>query len=477
LYEMATGRPPYRAETPMAVVIKHIHDPLPLPHEINPQISDGLEQIIIKSLAKNRQDRFQSCAELVQAIQSLSDSEYDIPPPASPTAVTLVEETAAQTDTDDSRLAVEAISPVLQQVRMPDQTRQKSSWLPWIVTAVVMTGFGLIAIFVVWFILNSLKEKTNDLSVSEQLLLTNTAAHAQENIVIPLSTVTQTPKPTLVMSTETPVLTEMPTRTQQPTEPVLGIGDTLISDLDGSLMVYIPAGEFVMGADVDDPNADSDEFPQMTVYLDAFWMDQFEVTNLQYQSCVRAGECNPPANTESATRFSYYGNAEFDDYPVVNITWFDAKDFCQWRGARLPTEAEWEKAARGNEGYIYPWGNRFEVNHANYCASSILCPDEPEDGFEDTAPTGSFIAGVSFFGVQDMAGNVNEWVADWYDENYYDQISEGINNPQGPASGKKRGIRGGSAALNETKLRTTNRGSSQPSQYGFYDGFRCAQTP
>ncbi len=190
-----------------------------------------------------------------------------------------------------------------------------------------------------------------------------------------------------------------------------------------------------------------------------------------------SGYPNPPADFESATRFTYYDDRDFADYPVINVSWINAADYCQWRGARLPTEAEWEKAARGTNGDIYPWGDAFEDMHSNYCASTILCPDEPEDGFKDTAPVGSFPAGASPYGVHDMAGNVNEWVADWYDPNYYASLTVGIENPTGPETGAERGIRGGSAGLNATKLRTTNRGSAKPDRYGYYGGFRCAQTP
>ena len=242
-------------------------------------------------------------------------------------------------------------------------------------------------------------------------------------------------------------------------------------------MVYIPAGDFLLGAGDNDSNGDTDELPQLTVYVDAFWMDQFEVTNRQYQICVDAGACLPPADFESATRFTYYDDQNFADYPVINVSWINAVDYCQWRDARLPTEAEWEKAARGDSGFIYPWGDTFEDLHSNYCASTILCPDEPEDGFKDTSPVGSFPAGASPFGVHDMAGNVNEWVADWYDPNYYASLASGIENPPGPEAGAERGIRGGSAGLNATKLRTTNRGSAKPGGYGYYGGFRCAQNP
>jgi formylglycine-generating enzyme required for sulfatase activity len=332
----------------------------------------------------------------------------------------------------------------------------------------------VIAILLIWFILNSFKNRADN-QVAELILPTNTeAVQLATKVEISSPTQTNTPPPTVIVLTDTPVPTEIPTYTP---EPKLGIGDTLISPVDGSVMVFVPASEFRMGADEYDTNADLDEIPQITVYLDSFWIDQFEVTNRQYQACVSAGVCTPPDDPESATRYSYYEDAKFDNYPVINVTWLDASTYCQWRNARLPTEAEWEKAARGDIGNIYPWGDSFEDLHSNYRASTILCPDESEDGFEDTAPVGSFLAGSSLYGAHDMAGNVNEWVADWYGENYYASLTEGIENPTGPESGEKRSIRGGSFGLNVTKLRSTNRGGAPPSHYSLFDGFRCAQNP
>jgi formylglycine-generating enzyme required for sulfatase activity len=187
-------------------------------------------------------------------------------------------------------------------------------------------------------------------------------------------------------------------------------------------MVYIPAGEFIMGSD----EGDSDERPVHTVYLDAFHIDRTEVANAQYQACVEAGACDAPSNT------TYYDNSNYAQHPVVHVSWDDADAYCRWAGKRLPTEAEWEKAARGTDGRRYPWGNSEpDCNKANY-----------NDCVGLTTEVGSYPAGASLYGVLDMAGNVWEWVADWYDPGYYSQSP--TRNPPGPDSGELRVLRGGS---------------------------------
>ena len=144
------------------------------------------------------------------------------------------------------------------------------------------------------------------------------------------------------------------------------------------------------------------ESPAHSVTLDAFYIDQYEVTNARYAKCVAEFVCPPPTSSISYTRQHYYGNVEFKDYPVINVTWENAVTYCEWRGARLPTEAEWEKAARGQEGFRYPWGDDFEGSKLNFCDAS--CPSDNAnsefvDGYSDTSPSGSFPEGRSPYNV------------------------------------------------------------------------------
>jgi formylglycine-generating enzyme required for sulfatase activity len=245
------------------------------------------------------------------------------------------------------------------------------------------------------------------------------------------------------------------------------------------VLVFVPEGEFLMGASVTDVEAFDDERPQHTVYLDAYWIDSTEVTNAMYAQCVADGACTLPDEEASFSRSPYYTSPTCARYPVVQVTWEQAQAYCEWAGRRLPTEAEWEKAARGTDGRIYPWGNDApDGSRANLCGSE--CPNEAnapgiDDGFFDTAPVGNYPAGASPYGALDMAGNVWEWVADWWQAGYY-AVSPAAN-PGGPSSGETRVARGGSFANPPAAIRATVRASLLPTaSTGDFGGFRCAVT-
>jgi len=217
-------------------------------------------------------------------------------------------------------------------------------------------------------------------------------------------------------------------------------------------LVYIPAGDFIMGSDGE--VADEDEKPAHLVRLSAFWIDQTEVTNDMYTRCVSAGACTSLAHSRPDI-------ASHPNYPVQGVAWFQAAVYCSWAGRRLPTEAEWEKSARGQDGRTYPWGEaKPNDDLANFGHLNA-----------DVVDVGSFPEGASPYGVLDMAGNVYEWVSDWYVEDYY-----GISptaNPQGPASGVQRILRGGNWSSNPDNLKSPNRFWAFPGRNDF-DGFRCA---
>lgn len=236
---------------------------------------------------------------------------------------------------------------------------------------------------------------------------------------------------------------------------------TVITDNTGTEMLLVPSGEFTMGSTRGNP----DEKPVHQVYLDTYYIDKYLVTNALYSVCVQAGKCQSPKYINSATHPSYYGNSQFNNYPVIDVDWNMANTYCEWRGARLPTEAEWEKAARGTDGRTYPWGEGLDCSKTNYS----VCVG-------DTTPVDHYPDSQSVYGVYDMAGNVWEWIADWYDANYYATIGENSNNPQGPSKGQYRVLRGGSWLSPQTNIRSASRYSYVPSTILQTVGFRCARS-
>jgi formylglycine-generating enzyme required for sulfatase activity len=273
--------------------------------------------------------------------------------------------------------------------------------------------------------------------------------------------------------------------------PTFNPGATRTRPTDGAEMVYVPVGEFLMGSTTADGVAANDEKPRHTVYLDAYWIDRTEVTNARYVQFLNAldghpGTCGELGCIETKLeekhshilcqggRYEVAGDyilcqdgryevePGFEDHPVTEVTWYGAQAYCRWAGARLPTEAEWEKAARGVDGRPYPWGDAAPgCDRAQHGACSGA-----------TVPVGARPAGASPYGALDMAGNVWEWVADWYDPAYY--RSSPVGNPQGPASGKDKVFRGGSWGYLPKFIRTTDRAGNSPTYAGFNLGFRCA---
>ena len=377
-YEMVTGRKPFQADTPMAVLFKHASEPLPRPTQFIPKLPNSVEQILLKTLAKDPNNRYQSMGEFVVALEKLLQGK-----------------TLAPSKTP-RRSKVEKKTP-------HEKSPVSKAFFPMQYLWFILGGVAIISILLGW-------------------VLGGGAADA------------------------------FPTK-----NPILSIGSTWERPADGMTMLYIPAGEFKMGSN----GGDNDEKPIHTVYLDAYWMDETEVTNAMYAKCVSAGECDQPGG-------SYYGDSSYTNHPVVYVDWNDAQNYCRWTGGKLPTEAEWEKAARsGLEEKDYPWGD-----------ANPVCTQGAENGAQfadcrgDTKPVGGFSA--NGYGLFDMSGNVREWVSDWYDGGYY-AISPS-SNPVGPSSGKNRVLRGGSWNSYNFNLRSAYRNWTNPAITDDDGGFRCARS-
>jgi len=267
-----------------------------------------------------------------------------------------------------------------------------------------------------------------------------TATPALQSTSTPLPTAIPTTVPAIISTATVEVVVPTIAPTDEPS-------NERTSPIDGMPQVYIPGGAFRMGGM--DARAAPDEMPAHEVSLGAFWMDQLEVTNAMYALCVSSGACELPQSLKSQRRPEYFNSPEFKDYPVVYVTWGQAKAYCEWAGRRLPSEAEWERAARGDDLRTFPWGeDKADGRFANF---NMLVTD--------TSRVGTYPAGASPFGVFDMAGNVAEWVNDFYKFNYYGE-SEPVN-PTGPptSSSFRRVVRGGSLGDAEINIRVAKRSS------------------
>ena len=327
----------------------------------------------------------------------------------------------------------------------PASRRKKTRSSAWLIPVVLLV-FGAVIAGV--FLLNNLLGDRQSTAAPKTV---DTAAPTS------LAEVQPTAEPAVAEQAAPTDAPPQPSSTPEPT-PGPSIGSVMVSPVDGMNMMYIPAGEFLMGSD----DRDENEKPMHAVYLSAYWIDQTEVTNAQYALCVQAGACQPPLSSSSTTRSQYFGNPDFAGYPVIFVDWGQATAYCAWAGRRLPTEAEWEKASRGTEGAICPWGN------------TSPAPDRLNfnGALGDTTRVGSYPAGASPYGALDMAGNVWEWVSDWYSSGTYQ--SGVYENPTGPADGTRRVLRGGSWYYDLNKIRSAFRFSASDNTVLSDVGFRCA---
>ena len=448
-YELIAGRKPYSADTPAAVLLKQATEALPRPRQFSPDLPEEVEGVIFKSLAKKPEDRYQSMNEFANTLRKLERSGTDKEPISKPANTSTPEpDTYSTVDQIEPNRAPSIQSRQVAPERQPIQAKKKPIQL-----SGKVIGFGLGGLAVLIFIIGLVSGWFS---------------------------------PKISGSTTSPILTEVAA-----TEAPFGIGSTMISQKDNMTLVYVPAGDFQMGSS--DGVGSEAEHPLHQVYLDAYWIDQTEVTNDMYSMFVnetgyiteveKKGDSDIYANktwqSVSGADWQHPHGPEsslsgLENHPVVHVTWNDANAYCMWAGRRLPTEAEWEKAARGIWSGTYPWGQDPPsgdlVNFADVNTNFDQSDPTTNDGYSETAPVGSYPRGASPFGVYDMAGNVFEWVADWYSTDNYQVYT----NPQGPSTGEFKIWKGGAWNSGFDPLRSAYRAWNNSAPESNILGFRCA---
>jgi serine/threonine-protein kinase len=477
LYETVTGRPPFGTDGRMAVILRHINEPITPPHTLRSDLPEEMERVILKALAKSPADRYQRMEEFLTNLREA----YPLPAKGN-----MVQQGNGQAEPKGLPAAFEpAPTPVV----TPLLPRKRS--FPW-------TGVAIGVVLLLTLALTLLFFKA---STTPPVPISRTT-DAPAAVPSPSASLRTGPSATVPSPTVAP-----PSLTAVPTMPPPQTIELRVWEADGAEMVFVPAGEFVMGSE----ELGDDERPAHWVYLDSFWIDRYEVTNERFARFVAATGYQTEAerrgggwvwkgsdgSTELTTGLEEVEGADWRhprgpdsgiepfghaqdkgkmDHPVVLVSWNDADAYCRWAEKHLPSEAQWEKAARGpspprqarddagsGHGRRYAWGDEFDSAKAN--------TSESERG--DTTPVGSFSPqGDSPYDASDMTGNVWEWVADWYSSDYYSQAP--LTNPPGPVTGTYKVLRGGSWPFDEVYARTPFRYNVKPEYTYDFVGFRCS---
>lgn len=461
LYEMITGRKPYTADTPAAILLKQATEPLPRPGFFTDDLPEDVEKTLIKALALKPENRFQNMGEFAKVLDLLANNSgskkdktelqtlINIPiGTGESTFGTFQQEETLDTQEASRSVSFRQVTGMANSSSQSSGKKQKSNSLIWLFIIGGIIGLFLLVSLIagaalVWLPNSNSTSETDFSSQNPESLASpvagneNSPQESPPSIVQPSIEPPPIIQPSIEMPTETLVQISLPTLPPTNTpEPVLQGGETTRSGIDDMVMVYIPM-------------------------LGGFWIDQTEVTNAQYELCVQAGGCNPPVRS-TFYNLDYFGNPSFGNYPVVYVYWSYTNAYCSWAGRRLPVSQEWEAAARGIDNRTYPWGNnRPDGSLANVC--DVNCTLEElrkkqdasiNDGYSFTSPVRSYPAGASPYGVVDMAGNVWEWTA--------------------TASSGYYVIRGGAWTSNWETTKSSYVSSYDPMVAWVDTGFRCA---
>lgn len=426
LYVLLTGEVP-----PMALSRESGLDEMKPAREANPDVEPYLSLVASRAMSLRPDTRYESVRDFGAALER----PYGQKPAAPPL---------------EPRRTVSQFGHVIVPKLPPSRRRQIEQR-----TIYALTGIAAVMLMILGAIYFTSRDEAGnaETAVTEPIM----TATAQSAIVAAATQLAPTPT--------TP---PFPTETPQPTP------EPIVTD-SGARMLYMPGSIFRMGVD----DGESNQGPSHLVRMSPFFIDETEVTNAQYSQCVADGACDPPARNSATYHETYFGDDAFAVYPVIFVNWYQAEAFCAWRGARLPSEAEWEMAAGFDPEqtliFRFPWGDAFDGEKTNFC--DVNCPNERQDttvddGHRDTAPVGSYSNGRSPIGLYDMSGNVMEWVADWYDPRYYQESTD--TNPLGPPEGEFKTIRGGSWLSSQDNVTVFFRNSFDPTVARANLGFRCA---
>jgi serine/threonine protein kinase len=443
-YEMLSGQVPFRGAIPH-VLHAHVYDPPPPLTELVAHIPEAVAEVIHHALAKKPERRFASAREMARALTAAVEAAGEsLLETAAAKTIPLSEKSPPRpgraTGFPQRVVDIEAREEAIRRAIAAERERKTPAAV----------------------------ERPTPLPGVRKGFPRRVAAIGGILLVVVLLVVVGIYLYSLMNGEPTPDPSSRPLPTPGPTRTKVGE--------DGSVMVQVHAGDFYMGSrDSDDANADGDEKPRHVVHLDDFWMDRYEVTNEQFSRFLNE-EGNQKeddatwVNVEGEGSNIVYEDGQYsprsgyEDHPVTYVSWYGAQSYCQWVGKRLPTEAEWEKAARGTDRRIWPWGNDWNEDKVN----------SSEAGPGHTTAVGSYPDGASPYGCMDMAGNAWEWVADRYQGDYYQVAPD--RNPQGPNQGVYRVVRGGSCALPQRLSRCTGRFPFIPSVTRNDLGFRCVSS-
>ncbi len=465
LYESITGQPPFGTDNPVAIIMKHINEPIIPPRTLRSDLPASMERVMLKALAKSPEDRYQRMEDFIDDLRE-AHAALGEPSPSANGSPTPKREPTKEFIT----------KPIPVQSPTTKPRKKNSPKLQLIIRLLLLVIIGLTL-----FLFKEQMMMAVAL-VNSSFLNSDTPIEAASTSETPTPTTTGETAATEFTPSTVPPLAATPVEEATPTAVAI---KTEIWPADGAEMVFVPAGEFVMGSET----LGDDERPVRLVYLDDFWLDRYEVTNEQFARFIEASGYETEAEKQgwgwvhTGSEWEEVAGANWrhprgpksdinnkSNHPVVLVGWRDANAYCEWADKRLPTEAEWEKAARGPTAEIgleqnYTWGDTFDTTRTN----------TKESSYDDTTPVGAFSPeGDSPYGAADMAGNAWEWTADWYDDGYYAQALDA--NPTGPANGIDKVLRGGSWLFDQLYARTAFRYNLKPDYTYDFTGFRCSRS-